>query len=62
MKLTDRLGLATCRRRLSPDGPCDVPCLQCRSDGMAAGLEVAFWLEARYGYSEPAEMLRGVCE
>jgi hypothetical protein len=29
---------------------------------MAVGLEVAAWLEERYGYSEPAEMLRGVCE
>ena len=62
MKLTDRLALATCRRRLSPEGPCSSPCLQCRTDGMAAGLVIAAWLEERYGHSEPAEMLRGVCE
>lgn len=62
MKLTDRLALATCRRRLLPEGPCATACLQCRTDGMAVGLEVASWLEERYGYSEPAELLRGVCE
>ena len=29
---------------------------------MAAGLVIAAWMDERYGYSEPAEMLRGVCE
>lgn len=61
MKLTDRLWIAVCL--VDGSRPCFEPCQSCLSAGKAAGLAVAEWLEDRCGgYSETAQLLRGVCE
>ena len=57
MSLCDRLALANCA---STGNPCSKPCYVCRVQSAAVAHELADYLDERYGYSETANLIRGV--
>ena len=59
MNLSDRLALANC---VAIDGelPCPDACEVCRRKSAAVARELADWLDERFGYSETANLIRGV--
>lgn len=59
MSLVNRLALASC---VAFDGepPCPDPCEICRRESSAVALELANWLDERFGHSETANLIRGV--
>ena len=59
MALIDRLALANCAAFFG-DPPCTKPCSDCRKGSAAVALELADWLDERFGHSETANLIRGV--
>ena len=60
MSLLNRLALAACRGVQPTDYQCADVCAQCRRSASATALELADWLDERFGYSETANLIRGV--
>lgn len=58
MSLVNRLALANCASTRGT--PCAEPCYDCRAESAAVALELANWLDERFGYSETANLIRGV--
>ncbi len=58
MALNDRLALANCAACRGT--PCAEPCSDCRTESAAVALELADWLDERFGHSETANLIRGV--
>ena len=58
MALIDRLALANCAAIRGT--PCTEPCGDCRKGSAAVALELADWLDERFGHSETANLIRGV--
>ena len=58
MALRDRLALANCVATRGT--PCAEPCRDCRTESAAVALELANWLDERFGHSETANLIRGV--
>jgi len=58
MSLLNRLALANCAS--TRDTPCAEPCYDCRIESAAVARELAEWLDGRFGYSETANLIRGV--
>ena len=58
MALLDRLALANCASTRGT--PCAEPCYDCRAESAAVARELADWLDERFGYSETANLIRGV--
>jgi len=58
MSLMNRLALANCASTRGT--PCTEPCRDCRTESAAVARELADWLDERFGYSETANLIRGV--
>lgn len=59
MSLMNRLALANCAA-IDGEEPCPDACEICRRKSAAVALELANWLDDRFGYSETANLIRGV--
>lgn len=59
MSLLNRLALANCVA-IDGDEPCPDACEICRLKSAAVARELADWLDERFGYSETANLIRGV--